>query len=91
MNDSTSNTSNYRILHSKILHKRRRRSQHYPSSNIIHIRVKSQNNISTISKTPQSSSSYSQRIVYDQKSLSSLKTVKLLDNKVCSTNIETCI
>jgi len=62
-------------------HKRRKRSRHYSSSNIIHIRVKSQNNISTISKTPQSFSSSSQRI-----SPSSLKPVELLDNKVCSTN-----
>ena len=85
MKGSKSCTSNYGILHSKKLHKRRRRSRHYPSSDIIHVRVKSQNTISSISKTPQSSSSSSQRIIYDQNSLSSHKAVKLLDNKVCST------
>ena len=85
MKDSKSCTSNDGILHSKQLHKARRRSQHYLSSDIVHVPVKSQNNISTISKTPQSSSSSSQRIIYDQNPLSSLRTVKLLDNKVCST------
>ena len=83
--------SKFEISYSKKFHKRKRRSRHYPSSNIIHIRVKSQNNIPTISKTLQSSSSSSQRIIYNQNSLSSLKAVELLDNKVCSTNIETCI
>jgi len=87
MKGSESCTSNYGILHSKKLHKRRRRSRHYPSSDIIHVRVKFQNTISSISKTPQSSSSSSQRIIYDQNPLSSHKTVKLLDNKVCSINI----
>jgi len=83
--------SNVKISYSKTFHKPKRRSRHYPSSNRIHAQVKSQNNISTISKILQSSSSSSQRILYDQNSLSSLKTVELLDNKVCSTNIETCI
>ena len=83
--------SNVKISYSKKFHKRKRRSRHYPSSNRIHAQVKSQNNISTISKTLQSSSSSSQRIIYNQNSLSSLKAVELLDNKVCSTNIETCI
>ena len=85
MKGSKSCTSNYGILHSKELHKARRQSQHSLSSDIVHVQVKSQNNISTISKTPQSSSSSSQRIIYDQNSLSSHKAVKLLDNKVCST------
>jgi len=84
-------TSKFEISYSKQLYKGRRRSRHYPSSHIIHVQVKSQNNISTISKTPQSFSSSSQRIIYDQNSLSSLKTIKLLDNKVRSINIETCI
>ena len=83
--------SNVKISYSKKFHKRKRRSRHYPSSNRIHAQVKSQNNIPTINRTPQSSSSSFQRIIYNQNSLSSLKTVELLDNKVCSTNIETCI